>query len=279
MNIYRNLFLVFALASLFGCVRSVSTSAMPTIEEGKPTGTVYVGYVKKLLPSGTRQVIFDDQAIFSINGGEFSKFKVSPGEHTVRMECVSIGGWSDRNSKYNTSFTIKPDQDVYFMIGFDRKCKRPQKNDILQVTDLSKQELIKSYKDLNFQQKFTKKSNFVPTVLGPCCEINGKYTRQKPLYGEVTITQSGSELVMLGRDLLTLSFSQIMATAGKPHTPGSEIKIVAKLNGKDIVGEWWYMTEPDKKKPFNATVGKHAGRKDMVIYTGGDMSGVLYKSK
>ena len=280
MKFTRTLFLLVLFIPLVGCIKSVVQSGMPSLEAGKPTGTLFVGYHKRTLPSGTRAVIINNNTAFTINMGQYTKIKLNPGNYKIRLECVQVKGFHGMDSPYNTSFQMSADEEKYFMIKWDASCRKPAKDHIRQVVDKEKQTLIKSYKLVTFKQPFAEsQSHRVAITEPPCCNINGHYRHQEPLKGEVTIKQNGANIEMTGHDLILPTFAELKANAGKPPMRGPEMKIVAKMEGNEIKGQWWYVNNPSSKKTFAAKVGKHAGRKDKVIYPDGDLSGVWYKNK
>ena len=314
----HHLLLFVLLMSVSACMKSVVTSGLPKLEEGMPTGTVYVGYGEKMLPSGARMVLFDNSDIFAINAGEYTKFKVTPGSYKLRVECVREGGWSDVDSNQNTLFNISEDDELHFMIRADQNCKKPLKGDIKLVSGTELQNVLLAFKYLDFRQFYVEKGTLaaqkklaaaealvesapaadaalsaraappaktvrsIPVAPPPVNDdfkkkLAGEYHRQKPLKGMATVELHGNDVVIQGRDLLWKSPETILAGAHKPYKPGPEIKIVAKLIGINIVGEWWYVSDPKKKRPFKAAVKSQFGRLDKVIYIEGDLAGALYK--
>ena len=180
---------------------------MPKLEEGQSTGTVYVGYI-----------------------GQYAKFHVTPGQHRIRVGCVSLGGWSGGDSVLDTVFTINAGEDKHFMITFDSSCKKPKKSDLALVMDKKNIDRILGYRYLDFKQSYAVKSQQPVLEDAPCCNINGRYHQENPLHGDVTIVQHGAQLEMWGHDLLMPTFEQLKAAASKPYKAGPEIIIAAK---------WW----------------------------------------
>ena len=281
MKFVRTLFLFILFISSAGCIKSVSTSGMPKLEKGQPTGTLYVSYLKRSLPSGTRSVLINNDEAFRMNMGQYTKIKLNPGEYKIRIECVRIAGFHGMDSPYNTAFRMDAGAERYFMIQWDTNCKRPKKDHIREVVDKDKQDLIKSYELVAFNQMFKTEEVKVATVKPPCCDLGGHYRFPKPYRGEVTIKQNGANVEMTGRDLRLNVQARIAAETGQPHTPGPQIKITATLSGKDLTGQWWYVNQPGTKKPFSALVKTYNPytTKVKTIQVSGELSGVWNKDK
>ena len=279
MKFTRALFLLVLFTLSAGCIKSVSQSGLPKLEAGKPTGTIYIGYHDKTLPSGTRVVLINGREAFSINMGQYVRLQLNPGNYTIRLGCVGTKGFSGTDSPLNTGFQVTAGVEQYFMIKWNAHCKKLKQDDIYQVLDKQQQAEIKSYKLLAFEQGTKISQDRLDIAEPPCCEISGAYRHQEPLKGRVTIKQNGADLEMSGHDLIMPTFAQIQANNGLSKGNSPTMKIVAKLQGEEIKGEWWYEKNPAAKKPFNAKIGKHAGRKDKVIYVDGEMAGVWYKVK
>ena len=282
MKFTRSLFLLVLLVPLTGCIKSVVQSGMPKLEAGQPTGTLYVGYRDKTLPSGTRVVVIDNNAAFRINMGQYTKIKLNPGNYKIRLECVRVKGFHGMDSALNTSFQMAAGTEVYFMIKWDASCKKPAQDHIRQVVDKDKQALIKSYKLVSFKQSFAEKEpERLAITEPPCCDISGHYRHPRPYRGEVTIKQTGAVIEMVGRDMRLSVDARIAAETRQPHTPGPQMKVVAKIEGQEIKGEWWYVNNPSVKKPFSAHVFVHKYNRSKVksISTSGELSGVWNKDK
>jgi len=256
---------------------------MPKLEADKPTGTLYVGYRDKTLPSGTRVVLINNNAAFRINMGQYTKIKLNPGNYKIRLGCVGVKGFHhDTDSPLNTGFQMTAGTEIYFMIKWDASCKRPAQDHIRQVVDKDKQALIKSYKLVTFKQTFAEKEpERLAITEPPCCDISGHYRHPSPYRGEVTIKQNGADIEMTGRDMMLNVAARIAAETRQPHTPGPQMKVVAKMEGREIKGEWWYLNNPDVKKTFSAHVFVHKYNRSKVksISTGGELSGVWKKDK
>lgn len=266
--------LSFALA---GCISSRAIN-MPTLVEGASTGTVYVGYIKKPLPSGTREVVVDGRTAFRINAGEYTKFQLATGSHHIHAQCIKNSGFSGLNGQADNTFTLAENESVYFMVQFDTNCKKSSKKDIQLVTEAEQRETLLGYKALNFKQTYAK-AKAMPKPAKFTGDLNGNFQRQEPLVGSAEIEQKGDKVFITGHDLLTPTPDQVMSRGPEAFKSG-EIKVEATLVGKDINGQWWFTNKPESKKPFSATIGKHVSVKnDFVIYTSGEFAGVLYRVK
>ncbi|MFP3480191.1 hypothetical protein SB780_35675, partial [Burkholderia sp. SIMBA_057] len=62
----------------------------------------------------------DGKDVFSIRSGDYTKFRLSSGAHTVAVRC--FGGWSPTWKADGKQFVAAPDQSEYFEISPDLTC-------------------------------------------------------------------------------------------------------------------------------------------------------------
>lgn len=282
MKITHTLFLLILFISISGCIKSVAQSGLPKLEAGKPTGTLYVGYHDKTLPSGTRVVLINNREAFRINMGQYAKIKLNPGNYTIRLGCVRVKGFHGMGSPINTGFQMAAGEEKHFMIKWNADCKNLAQDDIYQVIDNKLRAEITSYKLVTFKQSFAeKKPERRAITKPPCCDISGHYRFPRPYKGEATIKQTGADVEITGRDLRMTVQARIAAETGQPHTPGPLMKITATLSGKKLNGQWWYVNKPGVKKPFSALVKTYNPytKNVKMIQVGGELSGVWNKDK
>ena len=106
---------------LSGCASSGRMRDLPTVAEGAASSQLVLIRKSSLVgATNSYYVALDGKDIFSIRSGEYTKFRISMGEHFVAVKC--FGGWSPTWKAESVRFVAAQDQVNYFEISPNMRC-------------------------------------------------------------------------------------------------------------------------------------------------------------
>jgi hypothetical protein len=106
---------VSAMVILSGCVGQHGLiGQLPEVKQEDKSATLYLLRNNNFFGSGVNlKVTLDTKPIFGISIGDYTKFKVEEGIHTVGVICK--GGWSPGTHINEKTFNMKAGEEYYAM--------------------------------------------------------------------------------------------------------------------------------------------------------------------
>ncbi|WP_345817737.1 hypothetical protein AAGS40_30550 (plasmid) [Paraburkholderia sp. PREW-6R] len=108
---------------LFGCASSGRLGALPAITGGQPSSELVLVRPSNFIgAANSYYVALDGKDVFSIRSGDYTKFRVPSGEHTVMVKC--FGGWTPTWKEDGKHFVAATDQASFFEISPSFTCAK-----------------------------------------------------------------------------------------------------------------------------------------------------------
>jgi hypothetical protein len=111
-----------------------ATNPLPKIAEPEKAAEIVVIRENTLYGGGrTYRILFDDSEVFGINSGEFTRFKVSHGKHSIGVKCFASFGIPVSNK---IDVELEPKMTTYYFLSKKFQCanvepKQAQEGEVL----------------------------------------------------------------------------------------------------------------------------------------------------
>lgn len=123
MRLLPKIFAVGVLSTaLFGCATSGRIGELPNISSGAPSELVLVRPSSLIGATNSYYVSLDGKDVFSVRSGDYTRFPLPSGAHTVSVKC--FGGWSPTWKEDGKQFVAVPAQANYFQISPNLTCAK-----------------------------------------------------------------------------------------------------------------------------------------------------------
>lgn len=116
------LFCILSVIAITGCA-SGPIGKLPIVTDRSRAGEVTLIRTKNMIGITNSYVIsLDNNDIFNIRSGQYTKFELSEGEHSIAVKC--FGGWSPTWKENSLKFLMKPNNKTYFLISPNMDCAK-----------------------------------------------------------------------------------------------------------------------------------------------------------
>lgn len=140
--IFVSLFL--CVLAITGCASSGAIGTLPDIQDVSSAGDVYVIRESSIVGAAiSYAVTVDGSDIFEIGSGQYTKFKLNQGRHTVGVKC--FGGWTPTTKEESIQVAVKANGSSFLVIAPNARCAG-----IRQVDSSTGQAEVKSSKYVPF---------------------------------------------------------------------------------------------------------------------------------
>jgi hypothetical protein len=120
----RTIVVLLLLALTAACATGpIQTSPLPKIAD--PENAVEITVIRESHFVGSAISYFitlDDKEVFGIRSGEYTRFKVSPGKHSLAARC--FGGFTPTWKESKIEITLQPKEKAYYLFSKAVECAK-----------------------------------------------------------------------------------------------------------------------------------------------------------
>ena len=119
-NILKGLGVLLSAIFIVGCA-SGTIGKLPKIMDEKRSGEITVIRAKSIVGATNSYIVTLNGAdVFAIRSGQYTKFKLSEGEHYIGIKC--FGGWTPTWKEDSLKFTVTSKSNTYFLVSPNLSC-------------------------------------------------------------------------------------------------------------------------------------------------------------
>ncbi|WP_321403852.1 hypothetical protein [Maridesulfovibrio sp.] len=144
MKIISLVALLGCLCVFSGCASSGAIGTLPEIKNVNSAGEVYVIRESSIVGAAISYVVtVDESDIFEIGSGQYTKFKLNQGRHTIGVKC--FGSWTPTIKEESIQVAVKANGSSFLVIAPNARCAG-----IRQIDSSTGQAEVKSSKYVPF---------------------------------------------------------------------------------------------------------------------------------
>ena len=120
--VMKKYFFVFILCTLTGCAHGLIGVLPETKNKDNASEIIIIRNKNFLGAAKSDRITLDFHDIIGIRVGEYTKFHVPPGQHTLGVKCS--GGWSPWTKEMNIDVVCEPNKKYYFLVSPSIVCAK-----------------------------------------------------------------------------------------------------------------------------------------------------------